>query len=447
MGLTLSPDFKSARVFTPFDRPSRYKGAYGGRGSGKSHEFAQRMVEEALTHPGFRGVCIREVQKTLNESAKKLIEDKILEHGLEPVFDIQRDRILTPGGGSILFQGMTEHNKESIKSLEGINVAWVEEAQTLSAGSLQMLRPTIRGDDSEMWFSWNPTRKSDPIDQFLRGENVPEDAIVLRANWSDNPWFPSVLEDERCHDLDHFPERYPHIWEGEYATIVEGAYFMRELTQARKQGRIDRVTIDPLLPVHIYHDLAFSSSDKADAYSMWVVQFVGQQIRVLAYYETVGQALTYHVRWVQDWMEANDPGRVIHVLPHDGSRPDGLGKRYEDHWREAATDDYKWQVRTIPNQGQGAAMRRVEAVRRLFPQMWFNERECEAGLEALAFYHEKQDEKRLIGLGPNHDWSSHAADAFGLMALDHSLKKGEKPKPRDYAMKPKRNHKKASWAW
>lgn len=426
-------------------KPARYKGAWGGRGSGKSHFFAELLVDEALCKPGFRAVCVREVQKTLAESAKKLIEDKIQALGLGESFEVQKDRIITPGNGSILFQGMQDHNAESIKSLEGMDVAWVEEAQTLSDRSLTLLRPTIRKEGSEIWASWNPRRKADAIDKFLRGDGVPEDAIIVRANWSDNPWFPEVLNDERLHDLDHYPDRYPHVWEGEYATIVEGAYYAKDLALARQQGRIGRVTNDPLLPVRVYHDLAFSSSDQADAYTMWVVQFVDREIRVLAYYETQGQSLQHHVRWIQDWMRTNDVSHVVHRLPHDGSRPDGLGLRFEDHWRSASTKEYGWTVGVIPNQGKGAAMQRVEAARRHFNKVWFNEATTEAGREALAFYHERIDEKRQIGLGPDHDWSSHGADAFGLMASDYVERHGERPKPKDYSFD--NSNSSSAWAW
>ena len=158
---TLKP--KIARAFLPLLPPSRYKGAYGGRGSGKSHYFAERLVIRAVERGGFRAVCIREIQKSLKESAKKLIEDKIEALGVSGLFEVLTDQIRTPDGGVIIFQGMQDHTAESIKSLEGFDVAWVEEAQTLSATSLKLLRPTIRKEGSELWFSWNPTRKTDPI--------------------------------------------------------------------------------------------------------------------------------------------------------------------------------------------------------------------------------------------------------------------------------------------
>jgi hypothetical protein len=177
---------ETARIFGPLLKPSRYKGAWGGRGSGKSHYMAGAVVEHCLLNPGSRIVCIREVQKTLAQSAKLLIENKIQEFGVGSQFRVLYDRIETPGGGLIIFQGMVDATAESIKSLEGYNIAWMEEAQTLSARSLALLRPTIRAENSEIWFSWNPRRKSDAVDQFLRGAK-PDNAIVGLARGGSAP--------------------------------------------------------------------------------------------------------------------------------------------------------------------------------------------------------------------------------------------------------------------
>ena len=170
------------------------------------------------------------------------------------------DRIVTPGDGLIIFQGMVDATAESIKSLEGYNIAWVEEAQTLSARSLALLRPTIRAENSEIWFSWNPRRKSDAVDQFLRGAK-PDNAIVVKANWRDNPWFPSVLEEERQLDLGKFADRYHHVWEGDYARAFEGAYFAGVLAEARQKGRIGKVAADPLLPIRLFWDIGGAASN------------------------------------------------------------------------------------------------------------------------------------------------------------------------------------------
>lgn len=169
-------------------------------------------------------MCIREVQRSLEQSAKRLIEDKIEALGVGSLFEIQRDRILTPGGGLIIFQGMQNHTADSIKSLEGFMRAWVEEAQSLSQRSLDLLRPTIRAEGSEMWFSWNPRLPTDPIDKFLR-EQPPPNSIVVQANWDANPWFPEVLREEMEWDRKRDPDKYQHVWEGAYLRNSEARVF------------------------------------------------------------------------------------------------------------------------------------------------------------------------------------------------------------------------------
>ena len=429
---------ETAAVFEPLLHPARYKAAYGGRGSGKSRFFAGLDVEDALRFPGEAGegmrlVCIREVQKSLKHSAKSLIESTLSDYGLgeRDGFKVFNEVIKTPGDGLIIFQGMQDHTADSIKSLEGFHRAWVEEAQSLSPLSMQLLRPTIRWENprlglkSEMHFSWNPRRKSDPVDMMLRGEALPTGSAVVRANWSDNPWFPSVLEQERLDCLTNNPEQYGHIWEGDYVTVSAGAYFAGLLAQAQAENRIGRLAADPLLSVRAYWDIGGTGA-KADATAIWLVQFVGKEVRVLDYYEASGQPLATHINWLRQ----NGYDRCTCVLPHDGTSND----KVHDASYESALKSAGFPVVVIPNQGKGAAAARIEAVRRLFPQCWFDTAKTEAGRDALGWYHEKRDDKRSIGLGPEHDWSSHAADAFGLMAVAHEQHTKPTPKASDFAI-------------
>lgn len=402
----------TARVYEPLLSPSRYKGAWGGRGSGKSHFFAEALIERAMLEPGHLGVCIREVQKTLKESSKRLLEDKIQAMGLRERdgFKVFSDSIQTPGDGLLTFQGMQDSNAESIKSLEGYSTAWVEEAQTLSARSLQLLRPTIRKTGSELWFSWNARRKSDPVDMLLRGPMLPTGATVVMANWRDNPYFNAVLEQERQDCLRLEPDLYPHIWEGEYARVLVGAYFAASLNAALAERRIGRVAADPLLPIQLFMDLGGTGA-KSDAFAIWAAQVVGREVRLLNYYEAQGQPLAAHLLWMAE--QGYKPNRARVILPHDGAQQDMVyDVSYEKAFRSAG-----YEVEVIPNQGAGAALLRVAAARRLFPACWFNESTCQAGIDALGWYHEKRDDIRQIGLGPEHDWASHGADAFGLMAV------------------------------
>lgn len=331
-------------------------------------------------------------------------------------FKVFNEVIKTPSDGVITFQGMQDHTADSIKSLEGFKRAWWEEAQGATAFSLALLRPTIRAPGSELWFSWNPRRKSDPVDVMLRGAEIPTGAVVVRADWQDNPWFTPELEQERLDCLRMQPEQYPHIWGGEYVTAVSGAYYAKALALAKEQGRIGRLAADPLMTLRAYWDIGGTGA-KADACAIWIVQFIGREVRVLNYYEAVGQPLATHV----EWLRRSGYSSVQCILPHDGASHDKVyAVSYESALRAAGFD-----VRVVPNMGAGAAMARIEAVRRLFPSIWFNngpsadaQDATEAGRDALGWYHEKRDEARNIGFGPNHDWASHGADAFGLMAVD-----------------------------
>lgn len=211
-------------VFFPLTQPARYKGAYGGRGSGKSHFFAGMAVSRMATEQGFRIVCVREVQNSIKDSVKQLIEDKIAQLGLGEFFKITDQEIRGLNGSLAIFRGLQSHTAASIKSLEGFDVAWVEEAQTISQHSLDLLTPTIRKPGSELWFSWNPGNENDPVDVLLRGQ-PPENAIVVQANWSDNKWFPEALREDLERDRARNPDKFLHIWEGHYQTLSEARIF------------------------------------------------------------------------------------------------------------------------------------------------------------------------------------------------------------------------------
>lgn len=215
---------ETPRVFLPLLAYSRYKGVHGGRGSGKSHFFAEALIEQCLLEKT-NAVCVREIQKSLAQSVKRLLENKIEALGVGHLFEVQEAKIIAPHGGVIIFQGMQNHTSDSIKSLEGFDIAWVEEAQSLSQRSLDLLRPTIRKEGSEIWFSWNPSEATDPVDAFLRSENPPPDSIVIQANYTDNPWFPDVLRVEMEYDRKRDNDKYLHVWLGQYQSNSEARVF------------------------------------------------------------------------------------------------------------------------------------------------------------------------------------------------------------------------------
>ncbi|WP_091742944.1 PBSX family phage terminase large subunit [Phenylobacterium immobile] len=222
-----------APAFKPLLEPARYKGAYGGRGSGKSHFFAEELVLRCVDDPTMRVVCVREVQRSLDQSVKKLLEDKIEAMGFGACFEVRAGeiRVLDERGrkrGLIIFQGMQDHTAASIKSLEGYRIAWVEEAQSLSKRSLELLTPTLRAPGAEIWFSWNPDLPSDPVDAFMRGPGVADDpeVICVGVTYNDNPWFrdTSLLAD-KARDQRRDPDKYKHVWLGGYDDKGEARVF------------------------------------------------------------------------------------------------------------------------------------------------------------------------------------------------------------------------------
>ncbi len=259
MGRTLK--IEHARAYLPLQRPARYKGLYGGRGSAKSHEFAKMLIEDSLRIRGLRTVCVREVQRSLDQSVKQLIEDKLALYDLtHDGFRVLDTHIETPGDGIILFQGMQNHTSDSIKSLEGYHRAWVEEAHALSQRSLNLLTPTLRTsvydprtdkkEDPELWFSWNPDKEDDPVDKMLRGPLVPPNAIVIGTTFEDNPWFPDVLRTEMEWDRQTDPDKYAHVWLGMYQSQTESRVF--------KNWRIEEFTAPPNTSFLLGADWGFS---------------------------------------------------------------------------------------------------------------------------------------------------------------------------------------------
>ena len=272
-------EIQTLEVFKPLLQRARYKGAYGGRGSGKSHFFAAAAVARCVDFPGTRVVCVREVQRSLKESVKRLIEDKIETLEVCDNFTILTDRIVTQGDGVILFQGMQDHTAESIKSLEGFDVGYVEEAQTMTRRSLEMLRPTIRKDAegdrpaSELWFSWNPRHASDPVDQFFRGQTPPPNSEVVSVSYEDNPRFPDVLKEERAYDEINSRARYGHVWLGEYEPAAIGAIWDRLTLHTNRRDEAPSLT-----RIVVAVDPAISNESGSDEHGI-IVAGVGEDDR------------------------------------------------------------------------------------------------------------------------------------------------------------------------
>lgn len=401
------------------------RGAWGGRGSAKTRTFAKMTAVRAYVwaEAGREGIilCGRQYMNSLEDSSLAEIKAAIKsEPWLDSYFEIGDKYIRTKNRRiHYVFSGL-DQNIDSIKSKAKILLCWVDEAEPVSEEAWKTLIPTLREEDSELWVTWNPKRKGSATDLRFRKAKDPR-IKVAEINWRDNPKFPEILNRVRLRDAEERPDDYGHIWEGEYETVVQGAYYAKSLGQAKQQGRICRLGEDPLMVVRLFADIGGTGA-RADAFSFWAAQFVGKEVRVLNHYEQVGQPIGSHL----DWLRSNgySPQRAKIWLPHDGSTQDRVfDVSYESAFRKAG-----YEVVVVPNQGKGAAKQRIEAARRVFPRIWFDGDKTEAGRDALGHYHEKRDEIRNIGLGPNHDWSSHSSDSFGLMCVVAEV---EQPKAND----------------
>jgi phage terminase large subunit len=406
-----------------------YRGAHGGRGSAKTRTFAKmaavwgvRCAEANL--PGVI-VCGREFMNSLDDSSLAEVKAAIFEEPwLMSKYDVGEKYVRTKDGRiSFAFIGL-RHNLDSIKSKSRIRLLWVDEAEPVSETAWTKTINTVREEGSEIWVTWNPERKKSATNKRFRAD-PPAHSKIIQLNWRDNPWFPSTLDVKRLDDLEKRPDQYDHVWEGDYVTAIEGAYYARHLIEARNQGRIGRVPFDPLMRIRIFCDLGGTGA-KADAFAMWPAQFIGKEVRTRDYYEAQGQPLSTHIQWLHS--KGFTPAKADIYLPHDGETHD----RVVDVSFESAFKAAGYDVTVIPNQGRGAAKMRVEAGRRLFPSIWFDADTTEDGRDALGWYHEKKsDDDREALLGPEHDWSSHGADAFGLMCVAY-----EAPKLKDAVEEP-----------
>lgn len=427
------------RKLIPALSPSRYIALYGGRGGTKSHFFAEKLIERAIMQRT-RWACIREVQGTLRESVRQLLVDKIAKFGVEDKFEVLDNEIRCPHGGLIIFKGMQSYNAANIKSLEDFDGAWVEEAQTFSATSLRMLRPTIRKDGSEIWFSWNPRYETDAVDMFFRGKTPPKDAVIININWYDNPWFNDTLQREKDQDYADDAEMAEHVWGGGYERISAGAYYAKHIAKLEREGRVGSLPYDPALgPVFTSWDLGVDDYTSIWFTQVYHVNYV-PRVRIIDYYEAgdlgaddiMRSALPEYTKDLQDRTEAMvELGRTAryeygrHFFPHD------IGNR---EWGAGA----KTRVQTVNSLGvplekihRGVAQNpdeRINAVRQLLPMCEFNQTErVMLGLARLRRYTKKVNENLGIYLGPLHDENSHAADAFGEFAINCGVKAPKEP--------------------
>lgn len=384
-------------------QPARYKCLYGGRGSGKSWAIARALLIQAASQK-LRVLCTREIQKSLKDSVHALLSDQIQSLGLGQFYQVLEAEIRGANGSQFLFAGLQSHTVESIKSFEGCDRVWVEEAQTVSEKSWDVLIPTIRRPGSEIWLSLNPQLETDPTYQRFIA-NPPPNSWVRQANWSDNPWMPAELEAERQHAKATMPEaKYAHIWEGRCMPAVEGAIYFDDVATAEEQGRFREFQADPLLKTHCVWDLGWN-----DSMSIILVQRSGAgELRVIDYVEDTHRTLDDYVRqlkamplnWGSDW------------LPHDGfAREFRTGKSAEEILQSLGR-----KVRATPKMDLEGGIR---AARQVFGRVYINTGTAGGKrlIECLKRYRRNVSSKTGEAGAPLHDEFSHGADAFRYLAL------------------------------
>lgn len=392
-------------------KPSRYKVLQGGRGGAKSWGIARALLIKGAKD-NMRILCAREYMTSMKDSVHKLLCDQIQALGLMGFYEITQASIRGQNGTEFAFVGL-KNNVANVKSYEGVDVCWVEEAQTVSRLSWNVLIPTIRKEKSEIWVSFNPELETDETYQRFVA-NPPADCISIKINWSDNPWFPEVLRLEKDALKNRDLEAYNQVWEGLCRKSVDGAIFGRELQQAELDGRLTRVPYDATKPVHAIFDLGW-----ADSTSIWFLQFVGMETRLIRYIEDSQQTMSHYLATMQTY------GYVYDTiwLPHDAQNKTlaAAGRTIEDIVRAAG---YKTQI--LP---KVPVLDSINAARTIFPSCYFDREHAADGINCLRHYrYEVDPETKQFSRTPLHDHYSHGADAFRYIGL--MIKEPEKRKPK-----------------
>lgn len=380
--------------------PARYKVAHGGRGSAKSWSFARALLALGAQRK-LRILCTREVQKSIKDSVHKLLSDQIESIGLGWFYQIQNNEIRGANGTEFLFAGLADHTVESIKSYEGVDVVWVEEAHKVSKRSWDILIPTIRKELSEIWISLNPELETDETySRFV--VDPPANAVVVQINYSDNPWFPDVLEQERLDCLRRDPKGYPQIWEGKCLPAVAGAIYYDEISKAQDEGRIARVPYDPMLKAHVVFDLGWN-----DAMSVSIVQRVRSEVRIIENAEDSHKTLDW---WSAELRKKNMNWGTV-FLPHDGEHRDFKTAKSAKEIMEALG----WTVKITPNLRVEEGIR---LTRMAFPQMVFDKDKAARIVQCAKRYRRSVNQQTNEPGAPLHDEWSHGADNLRYVAIN-----------------------------
>lgn len=393
-------------IFHELLEPHRYKVYYGGRGGAKSQTFAIALLMLGRQKP-IRVLCARETQKSIDDSVKRMLDDEIDRLGLRYWYKSTDKQIRGKNGTLFIFSGL--HIKvENLKSFKGITHCWIEEAESISERSLDLVIPTIREEGSEIWISFNPDRINAPVWKKFVLNEPPEDSVVRKVSWRDNPWFPSVLEKERVACLKADPAKYDWIWEGNPRLESEGSYYGRYLRKAENEGRITRVPLEPQLLVHTAWDLGVS-----DSTAIWFFQYLpvgsGGEWRFIDYYEASAEGLPHYAKILNE--RGYNYGQ--HIGPHDlAVRELGSGK---SRWETAKGLGLNFTIAKNLPIADG-----IDAVRGVLGNAWFDREKCGKGLECLWGYRKEFDDIRMcFRASPLHDWTSHGADAMRYAAVGY----------------------------
>ena len=404
----------AAKLAGAFEGAARYRGAYGGRGAGRSWGFARkainRMVLGQLVGKKTRILCGRELQNSLRDSVFQLLIDQIELLKVERFFEWGESYLRGVDGKSdFLFKGL-RHNYREIKSTEGIDVLWIEEAETTSEETFRVVLPTIRAEGSEIWLTWNPEYEASPIQRrFVK--SPPENAKIVKLNYTDNPWFPPELEALRLEDLRRNPDVYAHIWEGECLPAVSGAIYFREVQLAETKGRITHVPYDPLLKVHVVFDLGWNDSTaiilvQRQASALYVIDYIEDSRRTLDSYSAELRDKQYN--WGKVW------------LPHDGFSGSVAAKPPSDILTALGWDvAQKHELAILPLESG------IQTARQTFRQVYFDKDRCGRLIECLKRYRRRINNQTQAEAGPVHDEFSHGADCFRYMCINAQQMRNE----------------------
>lgn len=407
--MTINAQFPSVLQF--LFEPMRYKVLYGGRGGAKSWGIARSLLVIGASKP-IRVLCAREMQTSIAQSVHKLLSDQIKAMGLDDFYEVQNNVIRGANGTEFTFHGL-KHNIANIKSVEGTDICWVEEAQTVSKTSWDTLIPTIRKEGSEIWISFNPSLEADETYQrFVK--SPPHNSVVKKINWSDNPWFPSVLKDEMESLKQKDFDAYLTVWEGHCKQTLDGAIFANEVRRATDENRFTRVPYDASKPVLTFWDLG-----RADKTAIWFAQQIGFEYRMIDYYENQGHALSHYLKHLQS--KPYVYGECW--LPHDAQNELLASERTIAQQVEAA--GFRTQITQKTSIADG-----IEAARTFFASCWFDAEKCADGIQCLRNYRYDVDpETQQYSQKPLHDWASHGADAFRYAAVSMTIQVAKKKAP------------------